>query len=123
MPYAVVMLIEKPTAPGITALWKLLAEKDADGHAKFSDEQVKFNYPPYITLAAVEEAADPDALIETLKPIVAGWTPLPISLVQRFQNINMLGLISHLGRDVVRGGWDWIGGSSGSTSSSDRAAD
>ena len=30
---------------------------------------------------------------------------LGIELVQRFQNINMLGLASHLERDVVRGGW------------------
>jgi len=45
-------------------------------------------------------------------------------LVQRFQNINMLWMIFLFRRDVVRGGVeDWTGGSNGSTSSSDCAAD
>jgi len=80
MPYAVVMHIEETTAPRIAMLWNILAEKDSNGQVKFSDEQVRFNYRPHITLAVVDDAADPDVLVETLKAIVAGWTPLPISL-------------------------------------------
>jgi 2'-5' RNA ligase len=76
MPYAIVMQIEETTAPRITMLWNVLAEKDADGQVKFSDEQIRFNYPPHVTLAVVDDTADPDVLIETLKPIVASWTPL-----------------------------------------------
>jgi len=64
MPYAIVMHIEEKTAPRIAMLWDILAEKDADGQVK---------------LAVVDDAADPDVLVETLKPIVAGWKPLPIS--------------------------------------------
>src|SRR6516164_7774145 len=45
-------------------------------------------------------------------------------LVQRFQNINMLGVIFLFRRDVVRGGVGiGLGGSNGSTSSSDCAAE
>src|SRR6516164_4256778 len=79
MPYAIVMHIEEKTAPRIAMLWDILAEKDADGQVKFSDEQLRFNYRPHVTLAVVDDAADPDVLVETLKPIVAGWKPLPIS--------------------------------------------
>jgi len=78
MPYAIVMHIEKTAAARIVTLWDILAERDDIGRVKFSDEQIKFNYPPHVTLAVVD-TADPDVLVETLKPIVAGWTPLPIS--------------------------------------------
>src|SRR6516162_3191865 len=79
MPYAIVMHVEERTAPRIAMIWETLAQKDADGRVKFSDEQVRFNYRPHVTLAVVDDAADPDVLVETLKPIVAGWKPLPIS--------------------------------------------
>jgi len=79
MPYAIVMHLAEETVPRITMLWEILAEKDGDGQAKFSDEQIRFNYPPHITLAVVDYAADPDPLVETIKPIVASWKPLPIS--------------------------------------------
>src|SRR5215472_8817475 len=80
MPYAIVMHLEEETAWRITTLWEILAEKDNDGRAKFSDEQIRFNYQPHITLAVVDYMAGPDALVETIKPIVGGWTPLSISL-------------------------------------------
>jgi len=80
MPYAIVMHVEERTAPRIAMIWETLAQKDADGRVKFSDEQVRFNYRPHVTLVVVDDAADPDVLVETLKPIVAGWTPLCISL-------------------------------------------
>jgi 2'-5' RNA ligase len=79
MPYAIVMHIEETTAPRIAMLWDVLAQRNADGQVKFSDEQVRFNYPPHVTLAVVEETANPDLLVEALKPIVARWTALPIS--------------------------------------------
>ena len=79
MPYAIVLQIEESATPRIATLWGILAEKDPDGAVKFSDEQVRFNYPPHVTLAALEDAADRDRLVETLKSIVAGWTPVPIS--------------------------------------------
>jgi 2'-5' RNA ligase len=79
MPYAIVMNVEATTAPRLTLLWHVLAEKDADGQVKFSDDQVRFNYAPHVTLVAVDDVADPDALIEMLQPIVAGWTPLSVT--------------------------------------------
>jgi 2'-5' RNA ligase len=79
MPYAIVMHIEEASAPRIAILWDVLAEKDANGEVKFSDDQVRFNYPPHVTLVAVDDTADPDVLVETLKSNVAGWTPLPIA--------------------------------------------
>ena len=54
MPYAIVMHIEKTAAARIVTLWDILAERDDIGRVKFSDEQIRFNYPPH-------------------------WTPLPIS--------------------------------------------
>jgi len=78
MPYAIVMHVEKTTAVRITTLWDVLAEGDNVGRVKFSDEQIRFNYPPHITLTVVD-TADPDVLVETLEPIAACWTPLPIS--------------------------------------------
>jgi hypothetical protein len=72
--------IEKTTAPRITMLWDILAEKDSDGQVKFSDQQVRLNHPPHVTLAVIDDSADPDVLVETLDSIVAGWAPLPILL-------------------------------------------
>ena len=77
MPYAIVMHIEKTAAARIVALWNVLAERDDVGRIKFSDEQIRFNYPPHVTLAVVD-TVDPDLIVETLKPIIAGWRPLPI---------------------------------------------
>jgi hypothetical protein len=85
MPYAIVMHVEKTTAARIATLWDVLAERDEVGRVKFSDEQIRFNYPPHITLTVVDTAG-PDVLVETLKPIVAGWRPLPIS----FDSITIL---------------------------------
>ena len=79
MPYAIVMLIEETAAPRIATLWHALAERDGNAQVKFSDEQVRFNYPPHITLATVDDTADPDALVETLKAMVAGWKPVPVA--------------------------------------------
>ena len=79
MPYAIVMQIDAATAPHISRLWEVLAERDANGLVKFSDEQVRFNYPPHVTLVVIDDTADPNTLVETLKPIVAGWTPLHAS--------------------------------------------
>ena len=81
MPYAIVMLIEETAAPRIATLWHALAERDGNGQVKFSDEQVRFNYPPHITLATVDDTADPDVLVETLKAIVAGWKPVPVASI------------------------------------------
>ena len=78
MPYAIVMHIEKTSAARIVALWNVLAERDDVGRVKFSDEQIRFNYPPHVTLAVVD-TVDPDILVDTLKQTVAGWRPLPIS--------------------------------------------
>ena len=78
MPYAIVMHVENTTAARLATLWHVLAERDDLGRVKFSDEQIKFNYPPHITLTVVD-TVDPESLVKTLKPIVAGWTPLPIS--------------------------------------------
>jgi len=78
MPYAIVMHIEKTAAARIVTIWNVLAERDHFGRVKFSDEQIRFNYPPHDTLAVVD-AVNPDVLVETLKPMVAGWIPLPIS--------------------------------------------
>jgi len=77
MPYAIVMHIEKTAAAHIVALWNVLAERDDIGRVKFSDEQIRFNYPPHVTLAVVD-TVDPDVLVETLKPLAAGWQPLPM---------------------------------------------
>ena len=77
MPYAIVMHIEKTAAAQIVALWNILAERDDIGRVKFSDEQIRFNYPPHVTLAVVD-TVDPDVLVETLKPLAAGWQPLPM---------------------------------------------
>jgi len=71
MPYAIVMHVEKTAAKRIAALWHVLAERDHVGRVKFSDEQIRFNYPPHITLSVVD-IEDPESLVETLKPIVAG---------------------------------------------------
>jgi 2'-5' RNA ligase len=78
MPYAIVMHVEQTTAARIVTLWDVLAERDDAGRVKFSDEQIRFNYPPHITLTVVD-TADPDPLVEALKSIVASWTPLTIS--------------------------------------------
>src|SRR5215472_167465 len=78
MPYAIVMHIEKTAAARIVTLWNVLAERNDVGRPKFSDEQIRFNYPPHVTLAVVD-TVDPDVIVETLKPMVARWTPLPIS--------------------------------------------
>jgi 2'-5' RNA ligase len=78
VPYAIVMQIEKTAAARIATLWNVLAERNDVGRPKFSDEQIRFNYPPHVTLAVVD-TVDPDVFVETLKPMVARWTPLPIS--------------------------------------------
>jgi len=78
MPYAIVMHIEKTAAARIVALWNVLAQRDDVGRIRFSDEQIRFNYPPHVTLAVVD-TVDPDVFVETLKPMVAHWTPLAIS--------------------------------------------
>ena len=66
MPYAIVMHIEQTTAARIVTLWDVLAERDDAVRVKFSDEQIRFNYPPHITLTVVD-TADPDPLVEALK--------------------------------------------------------
>jgi 2'-5' RNA ligase len=86
MPYAIVMQIEETATPRLTMLWEILANKDADGQVKFSDEQVRFNYPPHVTLSVVNDEAEPDFLVNTLKRITAGWAPLPAS----FDSITVL---------------------------------
>jgi hypothetical protein len=58
MPYAIVMHIEETAAPRIAMLWDVLAQKNVDGQVKFSDEQVRFNCQPYVTLAVVKEMSD-----------------------------------------------------------------
>jgi 2'-5' RNA ligase len=78
VPYAIVMQIEKTAAARIATLWNVLAERNDVGRPKFSDEQIRFNYPPHVTLAVVD-TVDPNVFVETLKPMVARWTPLPIS--------------------------------------------
>jgi 2'-5' RNA ligase len=78
MPYAVVMHVEQTTATRIVKLWDILAKRDDAGRVIFSDEQIRFNYPPHITLTVVDNA-DTDAVVEALKPIVASWAPLTIS--------------------------------------------
>jgi len=59
MPYAIVMHIEKTAAARIVALWNVLTERDDVGRIKFSDEQIRFNDPPHVTLAVVD-TVDPD---------------------------------------------------------------
>lgn len=80
MPYAIVLHLEETAAPCITMLWNILAETDDYGQVKFSDEQVRFNYRPHITLAVLNDTADPQILVERLKRIAAAWRPLPIML-------------------------------------------
>src|SRR5262249_1617688 len=79
MPYAIVMLIEETAAPRIATPRHALAERESNGQVKFSDEQVRFNYPPHITLATFDDTADPHALVETLKATAAGWKPVPVA--------------------------------------------
>jgi hypothetical protein len=49
--------------PRIAMLWNILAEKDSNGQVKFSDEQVRFNYRPHITLAVVASTTERDCRI------------------------------------------------------------
>jgi hypothetical protein len=54
MPYAIVIHVDKTGAARLASLWHVLAERDDLGRVKFSDEQIRFNYPPHIILTVVD---------------------------------------------------------------------
>lgn len=80
MPYAIVMYIEKTSAPQITMLWRALAATGVGHEVLPRDEEIRFAHRPHVTLAVVDDAADPDFLVAALKKIVSNWTTLPILL-------------------------------------------
>jgi 2'-5' RNA ligase len=73
MTYPVVMLVREVDAPRITRVWNILAE------GGYSTDQVRFGYPPHVTVALVTDKAKPEVLIERLKETVANWKPLPVT--------------------------------------------
>lgn len=73
MTYPVVMLVREADAPRITRVWDMLAE------GGYSTDQVRFGYPPHVTVALFTDEAKPEVLSETLKKTIAGWKPLPVT--------------------------------------------
>lgn len=72
MTYPVVMLVKEADAPRITRVWDILAEEG------YSIDQVRFGYPPHVTVALITDKAKPEILIEKLTETTAGWKPLPV---------------------------------------------
>ena len=78
MPYAVVLNVRDEDAPRIVTCWNLLAEKDAAGQVKFSEDQRNSGFTPHITAAVLDDAAKPETLIATLAPMAAAWKSIPV---------------------------------------------
>jgi 2'-5' RNA ligase len=73
MTYPVVMLVNDADAPRITRAWDVLAEHN------YSQDQVRFGYPPHVTIALVKDDVKPEDLISKLKEITSDWKPLPVT--------------------------------------------
>jgi 2'-5' RNA ligase len=75
MPYAITLLLDDESAARISAMYKRLS------NLRISHDQVSLGYPPHITLGVLDDAADPQELIDTLSATAIDWRPLSVPIV------------------------------------------
>jgi 2'-5' RNA ligase len=74
MPYAITLRLDARAAAVVAAMWEALAARG------LSDEALRLDYPPHLTLAVCPDGADPARLIAAARERAGDWRALPISL-------------------------------------------
>lgn len=75
MPYAVTLLLDEQAASKVSAMYEALSKLN------ISHDQINLGYPPHVTLAILDDGADPGELIKIVSSIAQGWQSSSLTFV------------------------------------------
>lgn len=67
MPYAITLLLDERAASKVSAMYKALSDRN------ISHDQIKLGYPPHLTLAVLDDAADARELTGIISSVAKAW--------------------------------------------------
>jgi 2'-5' RNA ligase len=75
MPYAVTLLLDDEAARKVTAAYAVLSRRNV------SHDQIKLGYPPHITLAVLDDGANPGELTKIVSNVARRWQSSSLNFV------------------------------------------